>query len=87
MGISNGLNMAEHVMTGLADRVGRVQAHDLIYDDCKRCIESGEPLAEVLKTNKRVTDILSVKDIEWRMEPRNYLGSCLAWVDMVLQGR
>lgn len=79
--------MAEHVMVGLAERVGRVQAHDLIYEECKRCIETGEPLVNLLKANPLVTAYLTPEDIAWRMEPKNYLGSCLAWVDQVLKGR
>jgi 3-carboxy-cis,cis-muconate cycloisomerase len=79
--------MAEHVMVGIADKVGRVQAHDIIYEDCKRCIETGKPLADLLKVNPNVTKYLTPEEIAWRMEPRNYLGSCLAWVDTVVKDR
>ncbi|WWC61532.1 uncharacterized protein I303_104116 [Kwoniella dejecticola CBS 10117] len=87
LSLSNGLIMAEHVMVGLADKVGRIQAHDIIYEDCKRCIETGESLNDLLKVNKQVTKYLTEDDIDWRMNPRNYLGSCLAWVDKVVAGR
>jgi adenylosuccinate lyase len=57
--------MAEHVMVGLADKVGRVQAHDIIYEDCKRCIETGEPLVDLLLVNPAVTKYLSRDDVAW----------------------
>ena len=85
--VTQGLNMAEHVMVALVDKVGRVQAHDLIYEECKKCIDTGGNLKELLLANPDVTRYLSVEDITWRMEPRNYLGSCLAWIDQVLKGR
>ena len=84
---TKGLNMAEHVMVGMMDRVGRVQAHDIIYEDCRKCIETGVPLKELLMQDEKVTAILSEEEIDWRMDPGNYLGSCLAWVDKVVANR
>ena len=44
----SGLVMAEAYMIGLAPRLGREHAHDLVYEAARRCRETGESLGTVL---------------------------------------
>ena len=46
--ISRGLIVAEAVMMGLAPQLGRQEAHDVVYDACRRANEQHITLAEAL---------------------------------------
>src|SRR5207237_8347830 len=48
LGMTHGLIVAEAVMMGLAPHTGRNEAHDLVYDACRKAIESDRPLYDVL---------------------------------------
>ncbi|MBI1943539.1 MAG: 3-carboxy-cis,cis-muconate cycloisomerase, partial [Betaproteobacteria bacterium] len=51
LGMTSGLIVAEAVMMGLAPKLGRQDAHDIVYDACRAAAESGRPLLEVLAEN------------------------------------
>lgn len=84
---SNGLAMAEHVMVGLAPIMGRSAAHDLVYESCRKCIESERPLVDVIQENKNIMQFLSREQVNWYCDPNNYLGATLEMIDQVLHGR
>ena len=55
LGLTHGLIVAEAVMMAAAPKLGRQHAHDVVYDACRKAIEGGgqlaDILAEVLKSN------------------------------------
>src|SRR6516162_10442137 len=51
--LSRGLIVAEAVMMGLAPHIGRQQAHDVVYDACRRANDKGSSLAEALVADSR----------------------------------
>jgi 3-carboxy-cis,cis-muconate cycloisomerase len=53
--ISRGLIVAEAVMMGLAPQLGRQEAHDVVYDACRRANEQHITLAEALLADPQVT--------------------------------
>ena len=52
---TQGLIVAEAVMMGLASSIGRQQAHDVVYEACKECIEQKSTLLECLLQKEEVT--------------------------------
>jgi 3-carboxy-cis,cis-muconate cycloisomerase len=82
--ISRGLIVAEAVMMGLAPQLGRQEAHDLVYDACRRANEQHITLAEALFADPQVTDRIDRATIERLTSPGNYLGLAPVMVDRVI---
>jgi 3-carboxy-cis,cis-muconate cycloisomerase len=82
--ISRGLIVAEAVMMGLAPQLGRQEAHDVVYDACRRANEASISLQEALLSDPRVTARIDRATIERLTSPRNYLGLAPQMVDRVL---
>src|SRR5689334_23233033 len=82
--ISRGLIVAEAVMMGLAPQLGRQEAHDVVYDSCRRADEQHITLAEALLADPQVTARIDRATIERLTSPGNYLGLALQMVDRVL---
>ena len=87
LAMTHGLIVAEAVMMGLAPHTGRNEAHDLVYDACRRAIENERPLLEVLLEIPAVAGPLGAEKLRALTDPANYLGAAPAMVDRVLAGR
>ena len=68
--ISRGLIMSEAVMMELGERIGRGQAHHLLYDAAVESVESGLALAEVLASRPECAGM----DMTALLDPARYLG-------------
>jgi len=86
LGMTSGLIVAEAVMMGLAPKLGRQAAHDIVYDACREAAQSGRALIEVLVENPQVGPHFQRAELERLLDPRNYLGSAGAMVDRSLKG-
>ncbi len=82
--LTSGLIVAEAVMMGLAPKLGRQVAHDVVYDACRAAAESGRPLLELLAAHAEVIAHMSRSELERLLDPRNYLGSAAQMVDRSL---
>ena len=82
--LSRGLIVAEAVMMGLAPQLGRQEAHDVVYDACRRANEMQISLQEALLSDPKVTARIDRATIERLTAPRNYLGLAPQMVDRVL---
>lgn len=82
--ISRGCIVAEAVMMGLAEFVGRQVAHDVVYDACRVVNTKGGTLAEVLKSMPEVADRIDAAHIDSLCDPANYVGQCPEMVDKVV---
>lgn len=86
--LTSGLIVAEAVMMHAAPRLGRQHAHDVVYEACRKAIEGGGSLAQILKDDAEVSEALGGPDaIDAACNPVNYLGLCGEMVDRVLAGR
>jgi 3-carboxy-cis,cis-muconate cycloisomerase len=76
----SGLVMAEAYMIRLAGRMGREQAHELVYAAARRCRTSGESLQSVL------ADMLpaEVAQTVRALRPEDYVGSPRVTIDAAL---
>jgi 3-carboxy-cis,cis-muconate cycloisomerase len=84
LGISRGLIVAEAVMMGLAPQIGRLQAHDVVYDACRLANENNMTLADALSADPQVSGRIDRATIERLTSPGNYLGLAPEMVDRVL---
>lgn len=82
--ILQGLMLSEAVMMHLAEKIGRLTAHHVVYELCMKAYEEEKPLADLLKADAQVTAVLSDEEIDSLMDPENYLGQTNAFIDQVL---
>jgi 3-carboxy-cis,cis-muconate cycloisomerase len=85
LGLLQGMVMSEAVMMGLAPHIGRNQAHDVVYEACAKCADSGKLLRDVLLADQRISAKLSAAEIDAMLDPANYLGCAQEMVDQVLE--
>lgn len=81
--ILKGLVMSECVMMRLAQSVGRQTAHTIIHEDAMRSFELNKKFGNILKTDPRVTAVLSDEEIDSLLEPSTYVGLAPKYVDRV----
>jgi 3-carboxy-cis,cis-muconate cycloisomerase len=84
LGMTSGLIVAEAVMMGLAPKLGRQVAHDVVYDACRAAADGGQPLLDLLAADPQVAPHFGRAELERLLDPRNYLGSAGAMVDRAL---
>jgi 3-carboxy-cis,cis-muconate cycloisomerase len=81
---SRGQIMAEAVATGLVERLGRADAYRIVEQACAKAAADGIELRDALASDARVTQVLPISDLEWLLNPRNYLGSSEKLIDRIL---
>ena len=67
--LTHGLILAEAVMMALGDRIGRLAAHDLVEEGCRRAIAEHRHLKEVLVEDPRINRHLSADDLDRLFDP------------------
>jgi adenylosuccinate lyase len=80
-----GYVLAEPVMTGLAEYVGRPRAHEIVHAAAARGSREGLSLREALLADARVTAHLGPKEIDELMRPERALGAVDALIDRALE--
>jgi 3-carboxy-cis,cis-muconate cycloisomerase len=81
---SQGQIMAEAVATGLAEHLGRADAHMIVEQACAKAAADRTELRAALVSDVRVREALPVGDLEWLLSPWNYLGSSEKLIDRIL---
>lgn len=84
---THGLLLAEAVTMALGAHLGRLEAHQLVEDACRRAVDGGHDLRDVLAEDARVTAHLAATDLDRLLAPANYTGVAGQLVDRVLQER
>ncbi|CCE10915.1 conserved hypothetical protein [Bradyrhizobium sp. STM 3843] len=88
LGLTHGLIVAEAVMMAAAPKLGRQHAHDVVYGACRKAIEQGGELADILSEIPEIADALGGREaIRRHCNPANYLGLCGPMIDRVLGSR
>jgi 3-carboxy-cis,cis-muconate cycloisomerase len=77
---TQGLVLAEAVSLALAQRLGRESAHHLVEHCCRRAVQQGVHLREILGADPRVSAQLSSEELDRLLDPANYLGQAGQWV-------
>ena len=79
LALSNGMINAENMMMELARHgLGRQAAHDVVHEAALTAGRSGRSLHEVLAQDSKVPTPLLSGQIQLALEPKNYLGDCVA---------
>jgi 3-carboxy-cis,cis-muconate cycloisomerase len=81
--LTHGLIMTERVMMFLADKIGRQTAHDILHEVAMKAFEQGIELREVLKSDEKIMQILSEKEIDSLLEPDTYTGLSRKYVEQL----
>jgi len=72
---SKGLTMAEAVMIKLVEKdMSRSDAHELLRKNSLKAVSQNKHLKDILLSDKKITSLLSKKEIEETVKPENYLG-------------
>jgi adenylosuccinate lyase len=86
MDISKGLPMAESLMTLLVNKgIGRGDAHELMREVSVRAAELKKPLKEVVLNDKEIMQHIEHKEVDFALNPENYLGSSENIVEKVIK--
>jgi len=83
--LTHGLIYAEAVSMSLAEKLGRVTAHEKIEAACKLALSSHRHLREVIASQPDLSPLLSPAELDRLFDPLNYLGSSSAMIDAILQ--
>ncbi|WP_332751078.1 class-II fumarase/aspartase family protein [Hydrogenophaga sp.] len=81
LGITKGLIVAEAVMMGLAPVMGRQQAHDVVYEACRKVNDEGGTLEDALASIPVVLRHINRTALKRLTDPVNYLGLAPQMVD------
>ncbi|MDQ4129229.1 MAG: lyase family protein, partial [Actinomycetota bacterium] len=81
---TGGMLLAENVTTLAAERLGRLEAHDLVQAACRRALEGGRHLREELLEDTGIGGVLSAEQIDVALDPVRYLGSAGEFVQRAL---
>ena len=82
---TNGLILAESVMMTIAPKLGRQIAHDLVYDCCRKSITDKISLLEALMMDKNISKNFRREEIEFCLNPKNYLGAAPRMAEELLK--
>jgi len=84
--LSQGRTMSEAVMLALTRKgMNRQEAHELIRTLTIKSESEQQPFKETLLKNNIVRKMLSEKEIDEALDPRNYLGTAVEQVESVIQ--
>ncbi|MFY0687772.1 MAG: adenylosuccinate lyase family protein [Cyclobacteriaceae bacterium] len=81
--LNGGLIMAEAIMMGLAPKLGKKTAHDVLYQAAAFAIENKVSLEEALNQNSQIDELLTNKELKALINPLNYLGSSQRMIEEV----
>lgn len=82
---TRGYLMSEPVMRALAARLGKHTAHEVVYQAAVDGRRRGEGLREALLADRRVTDLVTVGEIDRCLDPEYALGPVRSFVDRVVR--
>jgi 3-carboxy-cis,cis-muconate cycloisomerase len=76
--------MAENVTTVVADRLGRLEAHEIVGAAARRAADGGRPFRDELLAEPVLRERLSPEEIDAALDPAGYLGSVGEFIDRAL---
>ena len=86
MELTQGRMMSEAVMLALAKKgLGRQKAHELTRELAIKSHNEQRAFKNVLSENSTVKKVLSPKEIEEVMDPKNYLGTAIEQIELVIE--
>ncbi len=81
---TDGLLLAENVTTIAAEKLGRLEAHELVQAAARRTADGGKPFRDELLAEPDLREALSPEEVDAALDPAGYLGSAEALVQRAL---
>jgi len=72
--INKGLDNSEYIMMKIAERVGKDQAHSLLYHLSMEVLNNGRDFEEILLQSEKINSVFTIKEIEQMLKPESYIG-------------
>jgi len=86
MEVSKGLPMAESLMTKLISKdMGRGEAHELMRKTSLKAVQQNKTLKQVFLEENKKMKMLTQKEVDEALNPKNYLGASEQIVDRVVK--
>jgi 3-carboxy-cis,cis-muconate cycloisomerase len=82
--LTRDLIMAESLTMALASKLGRPAAFKLVEKLSKQVAESGRTLSQIAGANQQVAAVLSPAELQKALDPAQYLGSSMTFIDRAL---
>ena len=84
--MTKGLNMAEHLVIGLVKKgVGRQEAHEMLRKAAIKTTKENKTFKEILLQSEIIKMKLTEKELDWYLDPENYLGTAVQQVENVIK--
>lgn len=80
-----GLMMSECIMMHLARKLGRMTSHEIVYRTCMKAYEEEGQMKDALKAEPHVRKAFTDEEIDYMLDPHNYLGLAKQFADRVLE--
>ncbi|GLU43942.1 3-carboxy-cis,cis-muconate cycloisomerase [Allomuricauda sp. NBRC 101325] len=77
--LTNGLIYAENVSLALAQKMGKIQAHELVEKACEIAIRDQKHLKQVL-----LDQSVDLADLDSYFDPKNSIGQSISFVDSII---
>jgi 3-carboxy-cis,cis-muconate cycloisomerase len=81
---TGGLLLAENVTTIATEKIGRLEAHELVKAASQRTFANGSTLREEIMVEPALREHLMPEEIDAALDPEQYLGSAGAFIDRAL---
>jgi adenylosuccinate lyase len=83
---TKGLIMTENLMLGLLKKgIGRQDAHELLRQASMKVMKENKSLKEILVKDKIIKKKFTEKELDWYLDPKNYLGTAIQQVENVVK--
>ena len=82
----HGMMLSEAVMLRLGAKVGRLEAHHLVYQAAMQAFETGRPFRDLLLKDPVISQHLTAAELDEILQPEKYTGLSGEFVDMVAGG-
>ena len=78
--------LSEAVVMKLAPIIGRLEAHEIIYEIAQKAAVNGTAMKDALMVVPKITAKLTEEEIDAILDPSTYIGLCAEFVEKVLDG-
>lgn len=81
---THGLIMAEALMMALAPKMGRLNAHHLVEQACKKAVAEQRHLQDIVRVMDEIKPYFNDQELKQIFKPESYLGNIQEQIDAVL---
>lgn len=82
-----GAMLSEAVMLHLGEKLGRMTAHEIVYEVCMKAFAEGTMVVDALLEREEVSKAFTREELEDILQPEKYTGLSAQFVDRVLADR